>query len=46
VCRRCAHERCDDCVRHPPKRVKLPPDDGVLQALYDRLAGVTLSPAA
>ncbi|PPJ50756.1 hypothetical protein CBER1_07454 [Cercospora berteroae] len=37
-CRRCGHERCDGCLRQPPKRTAAAPDPEVVRSLEARLA--------
>lgn len=45
TCGSCQHQLCDQCKRHPPKRVKPPPDEAVVKSLEERLAKVNLKPA-
>ncbi|KAM3424289.1 hypothetical protein BST61_g11174 [Cercospora zeina] len=45
-CSRCGHERCDDCVRQPAKRVAAAPDPEILRSLEARLAAHAESSSA
>ncbi|KAL9116918.1 MAG: hypothetical protein Q9187_006552 [Circinaria calcarea] len=45
TCGSCQHRLCDQCKRHPPKRVKLQPDEGVVKSMEEKLAKVNLHPA-
>ncbi|PGH05534.1 hypothetical protein GX51_02872 [Blastomyces parvus] len=43
-CPSCQHERCTDCIRDPPKKIKPEPDPELLRRVEERLAKVTISP--
>ncbi|MCJ1472285.1 hypothetical protein MMC13_000932 [Lambiella insularis] len=45
TCATCEHERCEQCMRHPPKRIKPGPSPEVLQSLEEKMARVGLEPA-
>ncbi|KAI9795570.1 MAG: hypothetical protein M1833_006970 [Piccolia ochrophora] len=42
VCASCDHERCEQCPRVPPKKVKPPPDPAVVKSVEDKLAAMDL----
>ena len=46
VCRGCQHERCDDCPRRPPKKVKAEPHPDVIRSVEEKMGQIGLSPAA
>ncbi|KAI9821514.1 MAG: hypothetical protein M1826_000636 [Phylliscum demangeonii] len=41
-CPGCDHQRCDQCRRVPPKKVKLPPDEAVVKSVEAKLAALLL----
>jgi len=43
VCAQCGHERCKDCVRDPPKKIKHEPDPDLLRAVEEKLAALDVS---
>ncbi|QSS53641.1 hypothetical protein I7I53_00956 [Histoplasma capsulatum var. duboisii H88] len=43
ICSSCQHERCADCIRDPPKKIKPEPDPELLRRVEERLAKVTIS---
>jgi hypothetical protein len=45
-CGQCQHQRCDDCTRIPPKKVKKEPDPAVVQSLEEKLSRMQISAAA
>ncbi|KZF23220.1 hypothetical protein L228DRAFT_106577 [Xylona heveae TC161] len=45
-CSECGHERCQQCNRVPPKKIKPPPDPEVLRSLEARLAAMGFSGAS
>jgi len=40
ICAECNHERCKDCIRDPPKKIKPEPDPDVLRAVEAKLAAL------
>ena len=42
TCCECRHERCEQCVRHPPKKAKAEPSQEVLRSLEAKMAKVKL----
>ncbi|KAF2459239.1 hypothetical protein BDY21DRAFT_203937 [Lineolata rhizophorae] len=46
ICETCNHQRCDNCTREPPKRVKREPDPEVVKAVNEKLARLTVSEKA
>ncbi|PGG98605.1 hypothetical protein AJ79_08809 [Helicocarpus griseus UAMH5409] len=43
TCGQCQHERCKDCIRDPPKKVKPEPDPELLRRVEERLSKVSIS---
>lgn len=37
-CANCSHDRCSDCEREPPKRVRPPPSIEVVSSVQEELA--------
>ena len=46
VCSNCGHEKCDDCPRYPPKRVKQTPDDDAVKSVEEKMNSLQVSPHA
>ncbi|KAL1954387.1 hypothetical protein VTO42DRAFT_1253 [Malbranchea cinnamomea] len=42
-CQQCGHERCKDCIRDPPKKIKPEPDPEVLRRVEEKLARFKVS---
>ncbi|KAI4143418.1 MAG: hypothetical protein LQ340_007011 [Diploschistes diacapsis] len=42
TCGQCQHERCDDCPRKPPKKVKKLPDPDVVRSVEEKMAALGL----
>ncbi|KAH0545516.1 hypothetical protein FGG08_000346 [Glutinoglossum americanum] len=42
TCSNCNHERCPDCTREPPKRIKPPPDPEVVKSVAEKLEAMKL----
>ncbi|KAI9842495.1 MAG: hypothetical protein M1837_007089 [Sclerophora amabilis] len=42
TCEQCNHERCEECRRVPPKKIKPPPDPEVMRSVEAKLANVYL----
>jgi len=42
ICGGCKHERCEHCVRQPPKKIKLEPAPEVLQSVEQRMGRMQL----
>jgi len=38
ICTHCNHERCEDCTRQPPKKIKPPVDPNLLRSVEEKLA--------
>lgn len=43
VCSKCNHERCKDCIRDPPKKIKPEPDPELLRRVEEKLAQISVS---
>ncbi|KAI1973352.1 hypothetical protein LOZ53_002940 [Ophidiomyces ophidiicola] len=43
VCSKCQHERCKDCIRDPPKKIKPEPDPELLRRVEEKLAAMNMS---
>lgn len=46
TCENCGHEKCDDCPRKPPKKVKKPLDPEAVKSVEERMKNLEVSPAA
>lgn len=46
TCESCGHEKCDDCPRKPPKKVKKPLDPEAVKSVEERMKNLEVSPAA
>ncbi|KAL8796097.1 MAG: hypothetical protein Q9195_001429 [Heterodermia aff. obscurata] len=42
----CGHERCNECVRYPPKKAKKEFDEEVIRRVEEKLRNISLSPQA
>ncbi|KAK2841536.1 hypothetical protein FQN49_006163 [Arthroderma sp. PD_2] len=43
TCLQCQHERCNDCIRDPPKKIKPEPDPEILRRVEEKLALIDVS---
>ncbi|EEH49406.2 uncharacterized protein PADG_05485 [Paracoccidioides brasiliensis Pb18] len=43
ICSHCQHDRCKDCIRDPPKKIKPEPDPEILRRVEERLSKVLIS---
>ncbi|KAF3483105.1 uncharacterized protein GIQ15_02429 [Arthroderma uncinatum] len=43
ICLKCQHERCNDCIRDPPKKIKPEPDPEILRRVEEKLALIDVS---
>ncbi|EZF74561.1 hypothetical protein H105_03762 [Trichophyton soudanense CBS 452.61] len=43
ICLQCHHERCGDCIRDPPKKIKPEPDPEILRRVEEKLALIDVS---
>ncbi|KAM5454839.1 hypothetical protein MaudCBS49596_002136 [Microsporum audouinii] len=43
ICLQCQHERCSDCIRDPPKKIKPEPDPEILRRVEEKLALIDVS---
>ncbi|EEP75809.1 conserved hypothetical protein [Uncinocarpus reesii 1704] len=43
ICPKCEHERCTDCTRDPPKKIKPEPDPELLRRVEEKLAALNVS---
>lgn len=46
TCRNCGHEKCDECPRQPPKKVKRTLDDDAVKSVEERMKSLDVSPHA
>lgn len=46
ICGSCSHERCNECGRQPPKKVRAPLDEAAVQSISEKMKSVQLSPQA
>lgn len=46
VCRGCQHERCNQCPRKPPKKVRAQPDPEVVRSVEEKMAKMGLNAPA
>ncbi|KAF1810316.1 hypothetical protein P152DRAFT_368323, partial [Eremomyces bilateralis CBS 781.70] len=42
-CEKCNHDRCDKCIRKPPKKVPKEPDPAVIESVQRKLAAISIS---
>ena len=46
ICTGCGHERCEQCLRYPPKKEKKEFDEDVVRSVEEKLKNISLSPQA
>ena len=46
TCAGCGHQRCDECPRHPPKKVKTEFEEEAVRSVEEKLKNLGLSPQA
>ena len=46
TCSNCGHEKCDNCPRQPPQKVKRPLDEDAVKSVEERMKTLEVSPQA
>ena len=46
ICSGCGHERCGQCSRYPPKKVKKDFDESVVRSVEEKMKSINLLPQA